>query len=140
MQSGLRPQPRSAVATRQSAVGSVGRAYMHAERVRHVLRRAAFWRLAVESDVKREPLPRLPRRGEGGNYPAVEYATAVLARKIIRQRRAIGLTQADLAREAGIRPETLNRIERGKAAPSIATVDRIARAIEHARADAEAER
>lgn len=84
-------------------------------------------------------LPPLPNANAEGNYPALEYATAVLARKPIRERRAVGLTQADLARRAGIRPETLNHIERGKATPDIATVQKIARAIEQAQAEAEAE-
>lgn len=87
----------------------------------------------------REGLPPLPQPTANGNYPAVEYARASLARKIIRERRAAGLTQADLARRAGIRPETLNRIERGKATPDIATVEKIARAIEQAQANAEPE-
>jgi DNA-binding XRE family transcriptional regulator len=85
-------------------------------------------------------LPPLPKANINGNYPALEYATAVLARKLIRERCAVGFTQADLARRAGVRPETLNRIERGKAVPSIATVDKIARAIEQAQADTEAKR
>ena len=56
--------------------------------------------------------PELPKPDAQGNYPAVEYARASLARKIISARRQAGLTQAELARRAGIRPETLNRIER----------------------------
>jgi len=72
-----------------------------------------------------------------GNCPAVEYARASLARKIIRQRRAAGLTQAALARQARIRPKTLNRIERGKATPDIATVEKITRALEQAEHEAE---
>ena len=82
--------------------------------------------------------PPLPKPDRSGNFPAPEYARASLARKVIRQRRAVGLTQADLARRAGIRPETLNRIERGKATPSIPTIEKITRAIEQAQADAEA--
>lgn len=35
---------------------------------------------------------------------------ATLAQKLIRRRRAVGLSQAELARRAGIRPETLNRV------------------------------
>ncbi|MBM4040848.1 MAG: helix-turn-helix transcriptional regulator [Planctomycetes bacterium] len=82
-------------------------------------------------------LPPLPQPNASGNYPAVEYASALLARKIIRGRGAAGLTQAELARRAGIRPETLNRIERGKATPDIATVEKIASAIEEAQAEAD---
>ncbi|MHB1767701.1 MAG: hypothetical protein ACYCUV_07595, partial [Phycisphaerae bacterium] len=46
-------------------------------------------------------MPPLPRLGADGNYPALEYARASLARKIIRDRRRLGLSQAELARRAG---------------------------------------
>jgi DNA-binding XRE family transcriptional regulator len=104
-----------------------------------VLEAREYDRLRALAGAADPELPPLPEPNESGNYPALEYATAVLARKIVRERRAAGLTQADLARRAGVRPETLNRIERGKAVPSIATVDKIARAIEHAQAHAEAQ-
>lgn len=81
--------------------------------------------------------PALPRPDAEGRVPAVAFARASLARKIIRQRRAAGLTQAELARRAGIRPETLNRIEKAKATADIATVEKIARALEKAAAEAE---
>lgn len=74
-------------------------------------------------------LPPLPPKLANGNYPAVAYARASLARKIIRQRWAVGLSQAELARRAGIRPETLNRLERGKMTPGIDTVEKIERAL-----------
>ena len=51
--------------------------------------------------------------------------TASLANKLIRRRRAAGLSQAELARRAGIRPETLNRIERGRTTPDFATVRKL---------------
>src|SRR5437868_4534769 len=57
--------------------------------------------------------PPLPEPNANGNYPAVEYLRASLARKIIRHRRRLGLSQAELARRADVRPEALNRIERG---------------------------
>ena len=63
-------------------------------------------------------------------FPAVEYARASLSRKIIKARRMAGLTQVELARRAGIRPETLNRIEKGKTTPDVATIAKIERAIE----------
>ena len=39
-----------------------------------------------------ESLPLLPRPDADGNYPAVETMRAMLARKIIRRRRAVGLS------------------------------------------------
>jgi DNA-binding XRE family transcriptional regulator len=48
-----------------------------------------------------------------------------LAEKLIERRRAAGLSQAELARRAGVRCETLNRIERGKTTPDFATVRKL---------------
>ena len=62
-------------------------------------------------------LPKLPEPDAHGNYPACPSARASLARKIIRRRKTAGLTQADLAHRAGIRPETLSRLEKGKSTP-----------------------
>jgi len=71
----------------------------------------------------------LPPRDARGNYPAAEALHVSIARSILRARRAAGLTQVELARLAGIRPETLNRIENGKHVPSVATVEKIERAL-----------
>jgi DNA-binding XRE family transcriptional regulator len=96
------------------------------------------WAILPEKDYQRlaasagEEWPALPNADAAGNYPAVEYARAGLARKIIKARRSAGLTQADLARRAHIRPETLNRIEKGKTTPDTATIAKI----EHALAEA----
>jgi len=77
-----------------------------------------------------------PIRGDSadaaGNVPAVAFARATLARGIIRDRARAGLSQAELARRAGIRPETVCRIERGRHTPSVATIQRIDRAIRKA--------
>jgi DNA-binding XRE family transcriptional regulator len=83
---------------------------------------AEFDRLMLKAD-EWEPL--LPEPDADGNYPALEYSRMSLARKIIRDRRRLGLTQADLARRAGIRPESLNRIEQGHVSPTIRTIERI---------------
>lgn len=77
-------------------------------------------------------LPELPKPDAAGNYPAVEYARASLARKIIRDRVAVGLTQRALAKLAGISVEHLCRIETGKHVPSISTIDKIDRALKQA--------
>jgi transcriptional regulator with XRE-family HTH domain len=54
---------------------------------------------------------------------------------MIRSRRAAGLTQVELARRAGVRPETLNRIEQGKHSPGIATMQKIEQALAGAEGD-----
>ena len=102
------------------------------------------WVILPEKDFKRLAAqaaeggwPQLPKPDAKGEFPAVEYARASLARKIIKARRMAGLTQADLARRAGIRPETLNRIEKGKTTPDTATIAKIERALEAAQVEAE---
>ena len=69
------------------------------------------------------------RRGgparEDALSPGLDLDRATLADKLVRRRRASGLSQAELARRAGIRPETLNRIERGRTTPDFATVRKL---------------
>ena len=78
------------------------------------------------------PLPAMPDKLPNGNYPALESLRAGLARKLITRRWAAQLSQAELAKRAGIRPETLNRIEKGKVTPSVATIDKLDKAITQA--------
>jgi ribosome-binding protein aMBF1 (putative translation factor) len=103
------------------------------------------WAIMSEKDYRRLSAragetgdwPTLPKPDAEGNFPAVEYARVSLARKIIKARRHAGLTQAELARRASIRPETLNRIERGKTTPDTATIAKIERALETAQGEDE---
>jgi DNA-binding XRE family transcriptional regulator len=81
---------------------------------------------------KAADLPALPTPDAKGNYPAVEYARAGLARKIIRDRVAVGLSQRKLAELAGISFEHLCRIETGKHTPGVPTIDKIDRALKQA--------
>ncbi|HQU43240.1 MAG: hypothetical protein B7Z73_07770 [Planctomycetia bacterium 21-64-5] len=77
-----------------------------------------------------EPMePELPAALPDGNYPAVETARLLLARDLIRSRRALGWSQAELARRAGVRVETLDRLERGTHSPNVAIVDKLDRAL-----------
>jgi ribosome-binding protein aMBF1 (putative translation factor) len=94
-----------------------------------VLEPAEYERLRQKAD-EWEPL--LPAPDANGNYPAVEALRVSLARKIIRHRRRVGLTQRELARRAGIRPETLNRIEHAVKTPSVATIEKLERALQEA--------
>ena len=51
---------------------------------------------------------------------------------ISARRLAVGISQAELARRAGIAPETMNRIEKGKQPPGVLMVAKIERALEEA--------
>ena len=73
--------------------------------------------------------PNLPLPDSDGNYPALQALAVLQARDILRARRKLGLTQVELARRAGIRPETLNRIEQGRNKPSVPTIAKIDRAL-----------
>jgi len=103
----------------------VRRAVVKGERV-VMLAEAEFERLMQKAD-EWEPL--LPEPDADGNYPALETLRVSLARKIIRDRRRLGLTQAELTRRVGIRPESMNRIELGRVSPTIRTIEKIDRVL-----------
>jgi DNA-binding XRE family transcriptional regulator len=77
-----------------------------------------------------EDLPPLPGPDKSGRIPALQFARISLARDLIRSRKNAGLTQQRLADLAGIRQETLSRIENGKHTANPRTVDKITRVIE----------
>ena len=95
-----------------------------------ILRESVFERLCREAGA-----PRCGPRSAGEPLaPGLDIDRASLARKLIQRRRVAGLSQAELARRAGIRPETLNRIERGRSTPDFATVRKLVvamNAVEH---------
>ena len=65
---------------------------------------------------------------EGADPPAVGGApldSEQLRTSLRTRRKLAGLTQARLAAAAGIRTETLNRIERGRNLPDMATVRKL---------------
>ena len=86
-------------------------------------------RLAARAERLADALPPLPPADEHGNRPAVAFARASIARSIVQERRAAGLSQEELARRAGLRQETISRIESGKHSPTVRTVERIDRAL-----------
>jgi len=76
--------------------------------------------------------PAFPKPDKDGNVPALPYLRASIARDIVRERKALGLTQETLAKAAGIRQETLCRLEAGKHSPTVRTVERIEKALQRA--------
>jgi DNA-binding XRE family transcriptional regulator len=68
----------------------------------------ALWRYGLASSTAPEP-----DLGAGEGWDTVREAAAVLRRRRERE----GISQAELARRAGIRPDYLGRIERGEADP-----------------------
>jgi DNA-binding XRE family transcriptional regulator len=122
---------RTSLKAKTGANGSIARrAVVKGERV-VILPEPEYERLLAKAD-EWEPL--LPEPDPDGNYPALEYCRVSLARKIIRDRRRLGLSQAELARRAGIRPESLNRIETGRVSPSLRSVEKIDRVLKKAEA------
>jgi DNA-binding XRE family transcriptional regulator len=79
-----------------------------------------------------DDLPPLPTPDKHGRFPALEYARVSLARDVVRDRRAAGLTQRELADLAGTRQETISRIEGGKYTASHRLIDRIDRVLKKA--------
>ena len=73
-----------------------------------------------------------PTPDSHGMVPAEEYARASIARSIATRRAAAGLSQAKLAELAGVRMETVNRLESAKHIPGVATVAKIDRALTRA--------
>ena len=79
--------------------------------------------------VAEDDLPSLPKPDKNGRVPAIEYTRVSIARDIIRERLGLGLTQRELADLAGVRQETLSRIESAKFTPRPRTLDKIARGL-----------
>jgi ribosome-binding protein aMBF1 (putative translation factor) len=77
----------------------------------------------------RAALPDFPTANAGGNFPALQTSRVSIAREVIRRREAVGLSQKALATAAGIRVETLNRIEKAKVTADTATIAKIDRAL-----------
>ena len=74
---------------------------------RAVVKQSQWKRLQpVVRTVQGGSLPKLPESDSRGNNPTLPYAQAPLASRMIRRRKLTGLTQTDLARRAGIGPET----------------------------------
>lgn len=98
-----------------------------------ILERDDYERLkAAAASGQQSKLPAWPAADAAGSRPALEFLRVSIARDIIQERTALGLSQDALAKLAGIRQETLCRLETGKQAPNVRTVDKIDRALKRA--------
>lgn len=93
-----------------------------------ILRETLFDELCRKAGLG-EPKPLSPEESLASE---LELDRASLAEKLVRRRRAAKLSQLELARRAGIRPETLNRIERGRTTPDFATIRKLVVAMDAA--------
>jgi ribosome-binding protein aMBF1 (putative translation factor) len=83
-------------------------------------------------NMARAPTPHYPAADADGNFPAVQTGRVSIAREVIRRRETAGISQKGLAAAAGIRVETLNRIEKAKVTADTATIAKIERALKRA--------
>ena len=60
---------------------------------------------------------------------AMNISDQCLADRLLQRRQEAGLTQKDLAELAGVRVETLNRIEKGRTTPDFKTIRKLVNAI-----------
>lgn len=76
-----------------------------------------------------------PRRSAAGTVrvtPSAELLRTSVAGELVRRRAAVGLSQRALAKLAGIRFETLNRIEKTKATATTASIAKLDHALKRA--------
>jgi DNA-binding XRE family transcriptional regulator len=71
---------------------------------------------------------KLPPPAPDGTY-TLEHVRISLAKKMAARRKSAGLTQVRLAALAGVRVETISRLENGRHMPGTRTFDKIERAL-----------
>ena len=88
--------------------------------------------IALAEAVAGPSMPALPTPDSRGLYPAEASARAAIARGVMSRRIAAGLSQSRLAELAGVRFETVNRLENARHMPGMATFLKIDRALTRA--------
>jgi len=78
--------------------------------------------------------PPFPPVDANGTSNAIDFARAAIARRLIADRRSAGLSQQQLGKLAGVRQETISRIESGKQTATVRVIDKLDKAIRRAAA------
>ncbi len=81
-----------------------------------------------------QALPPWPPVDADGTSNALESARVSIARTLIQDRRAAGLSQQRLSELAGVRQETISRIESGKHTATVRVIDKLDKALRRAKA------
>ena len=89
-----------------------------------IVRESDFRRLSALAD-RKQPAGLGLESALIGELLPLAATGGTLGDRLVERRRRAGLTQVGLARRAGIRVETLNRIERGRTTPDFATIRKL---------------
>lgn len=87
------------------------------------------WYVIVAEEEFRALLRPPSAKQEVDALDAMTFSDQRLADRLLQRRQASGLTQKDLAQLAGIRVETLNRIEKGRTTPDFTTIRKLVNAM-----------
>ena len=93
------------------------------------------WYVIVAEDEFRALTQMRGAKGDIDALDALNVSDQRLADRLLRRRQESGLTQKDLARHAGVRVETLNRIENGRTTPDFKTIRKLVNAVGKHRKD-----
>jgi len=90
--------------------------------------RKQWEKFSRRSHTDTQSAPKLPPPLPDGTY-SLQHVRISLANKVASRRKAAGITQAQLARLARVRVETISRLENGLHMPNTTTFDKIDRAL-----------
>ena len=93
---------------------------------------AEYHRLLAKAGEMPAQRPALPSPNACGRVPAIAYMRASIAREIIQRRKAVGLSQIELARQAGLQQVTISHVETGRLTATPRTIERLDKALRHA--------
>ena len=97
-----------------------------------VAMREALEKLRSAESLVEGQVAEMPEPDAEGYYPAAETLRAIIAHQIAERRQKARLSQAKLAKRAGVRQETISRLESGKHSPTVRTVEKIDRVLAQA--------